>query len=99
MIHHSERSTRQCVHCTTSSFLENIVVIMVEMVNVVVMVIMVAMVIIITNVNMITLRIARPRNALWRAILKFDEKHHPTFLVMEMKASPSLDHIDLAQIQ
>ena len=43
---------------------------MVEMVNVVVMVIMVAMVIIITNVNMITLRIARPRNALWRAILR-----------------------------
>ena len=41
---------------------------MVEMVNAVVMVIMVAMVIIITNVNMITLRLARPRNALWRAI-------------------------------
>ena len=38
MIHHSERSTRQCVHCTTSSFLKNIVVIMVEMVNVVVVV-------------------------------------------------------------
>ena len=44
---------------------------MVGMVNVVVMVIMVAMVIIITNVNMITLRIARPRNALWRAILRW----------------------------
>ena len=50
--------------------LYNLHLIMVEMVNEVVMVIMVAMVIIITNVNMITLRIARPRNALWRAILR-----------------------------